>query len=107
MASLWEILDPSSLRYNTSLGLTEADSGSGPPTFVNGGVRTGGVSLGDVVGAGHPNCMAWTTSATNNAGTTEALSPNWDDRTDVFPIHPWVAFDNACRSALHVWCVAD
>ena len=32
MASLWEIFDPSALKYNTSLGYTKDDSGQGPPT---------------------------------------------------------------------------
>ena len=32
MASMWEIHDPSDLRYDTDLGLTLADSGSGPPS---------------------------------------------------------------------------
>ena len=32
MASLWEILDTSNLRYNTELGFTQEDSGFGPPT---------------------------------------------------------------------------
>jgi hypothetical protein len=40
MASLWEILDPSNLSYDTSLGATVADSGSGPPNG-SGWIRTG------------------------------------------------------------------
>ena len=35
MASLWEILDPSNLRYNTELGYTRADSGSGPQSHMD------------------------------------------------------------------------
>jgi hypothetical protein len=31
MASIWEIHDPSSLRYSTVYGFTEDDSGLGPP----------------------------------------------------------------------------
>ena len=31
MASLWEIHDPSNLRYDTELGFTTDDSGFGPP----------------------------------------------------------------------------
>jgi hypothetical protein len=46
MASMWEISDPSNLRYDTQLGVTTADSGFGPPagtSFVAffGWVRTG------------------------------------------------------------------
>jgi len=32
MASLWEIQDPTSLRYDNILGFNRADSGSGPPS---------------------------------------------------------------------------
>ena len=31
MASLWEILNPSNLRYDTELGVVVGDSGFGPP----------------------------------------------------------------------------
>jgi hypothetical protein len=41
MASLWEIRDTSNLQYDTSRGLTQADSGSGPPTETWGWARTG------------------------------------------------------------------
>jgi hypothetical protein len=33
MASLWEVLEPSALSYNTSLGATRADSGQGVPSY--------------------------------------------------------------------------
>ena len=35
-ASLWEIMDPSNLKYNTDLGYTMDDSGQGPPTSAAG-----------------------------------------------------------------------
>lgn len=40
-ASFWEILDPSNLVYNTTLGYQNADSGFGPPTNVTGFIRSG------------------------------------------------------------------
>jgi hypothetical protein len=40
-ASLWEILDPASLKYNPSLGYVRDDSGQGPPTYLAGWIRTG------------------------------------------------------------------
>jgi hypothetical protein len=62
-ASVWEIADPSSLKYNTSLGRLSADSGAGPPTgipglgvtfTVRGWVRTGYVpSTGATAGHGN------------------------------------------------------
>ena len=51
MASLWEIFDTSNLRYDTALGASSTDSGSGPPVAVyfglghfegDGWIRTGG-----------------------------------------------------------------
>jgi hypothetical protein len=45
-ASLWEIADPSSMLYNTSLGLSSPDSGSGPPTTINFLQHTQGLRLG-------------------------------------------------------------
>jgi hypothetical protein len=41
MASMWEIFDVSTLRYDTENGFTLDDSGSGPPTNFFGWVRTG------------------------------------------------------------------
>ena len=61
MASLWEILDPSNLRYNTELGHKKADSGSGPPVAY-GFARTGREALGGgPIGA--INCHAWTSDS--------------------------------------------
>jgi hypothetical protein len=45
MASLWEIFDPSNLRYDTQLGFTLEDSGFGPPSFEGGWIRTGGIGI--------------------------------------------------------------
>ena len=43
MASIWEILDPSNLKYDTNRGRTLGDSGSGPPSLGAGvgWIRTG------------------------------------------------------------------
>ena len=41
MASLWEIVDPTNLKYNIVLGHTTPDSGQGPPPWSEGWVRTG------------------------------------------------------------------
>jgi hypothetical protein len=57
-ASIWEVLDPSNLRYDTTQGFMEADSGSGPPT-ASGWIRTGRPPLGSEFSPA-PNCFAWT-----------------------------------------------
>jgi hypothetical protein len=59
MASLWEIHEPSNLRYNTRLGVTQDDSGFGPPTGMEGWMRTG--SVNNVQNQpGLANCNSWT-----------------------------------------------
>lgn len=42
MASLWEIFDVTTLKYDTQLGRTLPDSGEGPPAGQRGWIRTGG-----------------------------------------------------------------
>lgn len=44
MASLWEIHDPSNLRYDTELGFVQDDSGFGPPIEF-GWIRTGALLM--------------------------------------------------------------
>jgi hypothetical protein len=82
MASLWEIHEPSNLRYDTALGLTGGDSGAGPPA--NGAsdewgwIRTGTAgAFGNPGFPGMANCGAWTDNATDNAGTVVGLSSAW------------------------------
>ena len=45
MASIWEIIDVSNLRYDTARGFTRPDSGSGPPQWEEGWIRTGDAAL--------------------------------------------------------------
>jgi hypothetical protein len=65
MASIWEILDPSHLRYDTELGFRwedlsrSGDLGSGPPSPRGGWIRSGYIANN----SGFPsNCNAWTTT---------------------------------------------
>lgn len=104
MASLWEILDPSNLRYNSALGATRDDSGSGPPSFRAGWVRTGyGNSAADF--AGQANCNGWSSSSGSDNGTFVYLPNDW---TASHTIHVWEAGVVACSAPLlSVWCVAD
>ena len=103
MASLWEIFDTSNLKYDTSLGFTLPDSGSGPPTSQDGWIRTGFVG-----GAGNfpglANCSAWTSTA--GGGTTVALPDRWDPTT-LSRVTPWQPLLVACFEDPHVWCVQD
>ena len=100
MASMWEILDPSNLKYNTGLGLLEGDSGQGP-TVWSGWIRTGVMSgVGALPGEG--NCDGWTTNASGANGTLAGLS--WGNNQDV---HVWNAFTLPCDLVRPVWCVED
>lgn len=107
MASLWEIFDTSNLRYDTVLGVTQDDSGSGPPSQALGWMRTGRFASA-VESAGGANCNAWTSADFADFGT--AAGPNNDWTGDINPgknVHPWTAFANPCSSTTSVWCVQD
>ncbi len=104
MASLWEIFDTSNLRYNTDLGFTREDSGSGPPAGLHGWIRTGSASTTSST-PGIGNCAAWTTSE-NVPGTLAALSSDWTVASDS-PTNPWGSAAGSCLGTFPVWCVAD
>jgi hypothetical protein len=103
MASLWEIVDPSNLKYNTDLGVTWSDSGQGPSSYTDGWVRTGYVSSADSV-PGWGNCNAWTSSASGDLGTLTWLPLEWGSGQD---IHVWEVGLTSCQTDKHVWCVED
>jgi len=104
MASLWEIFNVSTLRYNDKLGDALEDSGSGPPAGVGGWIRTGSVtSTGNQ--AGLSNCGAWTSSANAALGTTADLPISWGAGGTV--VSPWEAGAVQCSGEVHVWCVAN
>ncbi len=100
MASVYEIHEPANLTYNTSLGITVNDSGSGPPIDNFGWIRTGAASA-----AG--NCNAWSDSSPTNTGTTVALTSNWNTAATL--ISPWTSDggQTSCSALASVWCVQD
>ena len=113
MASLWEIRDPTTLRYNTdpSLSVNKGDSGSGPPAFAQGWIRTGNISkIGGVV-AGEANCNAWTSASSLEGGTRVFLPTDWLPPTqgNSVPsvVDPWRGGVDSCNFAQPVWCVQD
>jgi hypothetical protein len=102
MASLWEIYDTSSLRYDKTLGRTGGDSGEGPPQFF-GWVRTGNLNfLGSAV-PGEGNCENW--SQTSESGTAVRLPRDWTSPPEA--ISPWEAATFLCDSHFGAWCVED
>ena len=102
MASLWEILDTSSLKYNTGLGAARDDSGQGPPAFLGGWVRTG-YGSGNASTPGQANCSGWT--STSGYGTYAQLPSDWASAKN---IHVWQTNATPCSySSARVWCVQD
>jgi hypothetical protein len=104
MASLWEIWDTSNLRYETSLGYQypSGDCGQGPPTGVEGWVRTGSTASTSTEGPGMANCSAYT-STTVISGTVVALPTNWSTPDSTMGV--WEAGTAGCSSSMRVWCV--
>jgi hypothetical protein len=103
MGALWEILDPSSLRYNHNLGDSRLDAGSGPPAVSNGWVRTGYLS-NNTDYEGEANCSAWSTN--NGYGTVATLPSEWLD-PDLQDVGVWDVSSRQCSFTANVWCVAD
>ncbi len=100
-ASLWEIADPSNLKYNTYYGRDKDDSGGGPPSGYYARVRTG-YSSNNSSTPGYANCNAWT--STTGHGTRAALLPSWSSSPD---IGVWnVTLDN-CSATATIWCIED
>jgi len=102
-ASIWEILDPSSLVYDSSLGYALADSGSGPP-IANGWIRTGNEANGDATKAGIANCSAWSSDSSSHNGTFARLVGDWSLEPTV---HVWYANPMQCHVYHRIWCVED
>jgi hypothetical protein len=103
MASVWEILDPSNLAYDTTLGYSEDDSDQGPPSCTPGWARTGNLSYA-TGNAGVVNCYAWTSISPSDYGTTIRLPCDWTVSTEV---HLWEAAVAGCDDIHRVWCVED
>jgi len=106
MASLWEINDPSNLKYNTTLGDTSDDSGAGPPiASAVGWVRTGWGSEADgSKPAGEINCNVWTSVSGSDWGTYVSLENDWRVFTDK---DAWFASKGLCSNTQRVWCIED
>jgi len=104
MASLWEIFDFSSLRYDTALGFTAPDSGFGPP-FISGWIRTGFFGTGSPT-PGNGNCNAWTSDNNMDQGTIVEIGQfNW--ASPATSVSPWSAESRPCDAPISVWCVQD
>jgi hypothetical protein len=106
MASLYEIFDVSTLRYDKTLGATQDDSGFGPPAGAVGWIRTGTSSFGTIGVPGVDNCFAWTSNSLGDFGSVVSLLNNWSIQLWT-PISPWSGASTNCAGPRHVWCVQD
>jgi hypothetical protein len=115
MANLFEILDPSNLEYDTTLGWTREDSGSGPPSYIRAWVRTGqDADAGESSITGYANCNAYTSSDPNDWGVIVGLSRSWRydpnqpaDQHRNYVADWWVPLSVRCDQQAPVWCVQD
>jgi hypothetical protein len=110
MASLWEIHEPSNLRYDTGRGSLGVDSGSGPTSESVGWIRTGNTLASAVANPGVANCNGWTTDSSGSNGTVAGLNIFWGPPPageQVSRVNPWNASAFQCNFQEPVWCVQD
>ena len=111
MASLWEILDTSNLKYASDFGVKILDQGAGPPAGIWGWVRTGWTTTsGSTEGSSTPgqaHCFLWGHSTDDYRGTRVRLTNDWRREFRNMPIAPWEADARKCNNREHVWCVQD
>src|SRR5215470_19805110 len=105
MASVYEVRDPSNLRYDTNLGVNEDDSGLGPPSLHTGWIRTGFNALVNI-GAGFDNCNAWTSNSAADNGTNVYLELDFLGSASTGTA-PWFGQTDFCSRAVQVWCIQD
>jgi hypothetical protein len=108
MASMWEIFDLGNVTYDLALGRTTADSGDGPPTAIDGWVRTG-FSADASTTIGHGNCRVWTSASGADFGSSVSLTDMWLFQAPglTVSILPWIPRGAVCAQTLPVWCVQD
>jgi hypothetical protein len=117
MASLFEILDPTVLRYaHGPSALSSPDAGEGPPAANGGWIRTGWFQASTDNGpSGQPNCNAWASETAAHWGTYVSLTDVFDRYTgddlgaddNVLRLGPWIGSVSGCDIARRVWCVED
>ncbi len=101
LASIYELLDPSNLVYDTQLGLTAADSGAGPIADQAGWVRTGTAG-----GAGW-NCDNWSSDSPLDSGLLAWLGLTPEPIRALPMPAPWNTEFVDCAGRAHAWCVSD
>jgi hypothetical protein len=104
MAEIWEIHELSGLSYDTSLGQAADDSGHGPPTGLQGWIRTGSPEDSGVFNSpGLENCGAWTGGQQGTTAKLVEQTPLNSSGSDL----SWGFRDDLCSNGIRVWCVED
>ena len=105
MASMWEVVDPSNLRYDDSLGFRNPNQDSnGAPSGKSGWIATGT----EPIAAGLPgetNCSSWSSSSGELLGTAASLELVWNSTATA--VSPWHAWTFTCNTRERVWCMED
>lgn len=99
-ASMWELINPSALAYDTILGAQDEDSGSGPPGFRPAWVRSGASFNSNNSTRG--NCDGWTIFTGGSGATAELRTP-----IDAQGQPAWEMDDVGCDIVLSAWCIED
>ena len=104
-ASIWEIWYFSNFTYNTELGISQRDSGLGPPALLEGWVRSGIPFTSD------NNCRAWNSTAKRDSGILAHINFNHLFSGAVDPLisgdSPWKVVSRECSQLNRVWCASD
>ncbi len=105
MSSLWEIYDPSHLRYDRDRGEPPGEPAVGPPSF-GPPALSGWIQRGTGGGpTGLANCFNWTTSQDTPVGSAAFLGLSSDGT--FLTAAPWLVSFHSCSTPLRVWCVQD
>ena len=104
MASVWEVHEPSNLRYDTNLGSNLDDSGLGPPSGYPGWIRTG-FAYNVSANTGAVNCGVWSSNSAFDNGTQVYLEQDYLNSGPAST--PWLGGTASCNFLNRVWCVQD
>jgi len=114
MANLFELSQPSSMRYafDDARAFHNSIVGQGPPTGNRGWIKTGWDSPSAVNTPGFANCSVWTSVAATDYGTAAKLPAIFSDPASggVWALvwgTPWATIAQPCHTEQRVWCVED
>jgi hypothetical protein len=103
-ASFAELSDPSALTYNSTLGRTAPDAGSGPPSTALGWVRSGNSASGTTIPT---NCNLWSSSSSSDSGSSAITAPYVTSSVTTTDTGTIIFQFIACNVTQPVWCVQN